>query len=163
MMTINPNIIFLDIDGPVIPGPLYFIDPSVSMKRSMVSTIGIACLTSMIRAAGCKIVCNTMHNSHYVEGRSIKDDLIRHGIDKDAFHSDWQTVFGQFNLSRSFSRMDAINEWLAPNGDHGWVCFDDEKFTIDKRLIHIDFDHGITYDKYRKALKVFGIRNTIIL
>lgn len=163
MNNIKPNIIFLDIDGPVIPGPLYFLDPSVAAKRSLVSTIAIACLSSLTRTVGCKIVCNTMHNSHYVEGRSIKDDLIRHGIDADAFHTDWQTVFGQFNLGRHFSRMDAINEWLTRNGNHDWVCFDDEKFTTDKRLIHIDFDHGITFDKYRKALKAFGIRQTIIL
>lgn len=169
------RVVFLDIDGPVIPTPMYFIDGMCSFDRSVVSTISIGWLRHLLKLSNAKIVCNSAHNYHETDvhdpikpSRDLKDDLIKHGIPEQYFHQDWRTKFPNPTVIKMSDhrsrRIIAIEEWLRDNGDADWVGFDDEPYTTDKRLVHIDFDRGIDVDAFKKACEVWNLdSNTYIL
>ena len=169
------KIIFLDIDGPVIPTPMYFIDNMCSFDRSVVSTIAIGWLRHLVRLSDAKIVCNSAHNyistgtsrSDTIE-RDLKQDLIRHGIPRDSFHENWRTKFPNPTVIKMSdhrsNRIIAIEEWIRENGETDWVGFDDEPYTTDSRLVHIDFDVGIDRDAFVKACEQWNLDpNTFVL
>ena len=157
------RIIFLDIDGPVIPLPLYNLNGHVSHERSHVSTCAIGLLTKMCQDHGALIVTNTAHNGHVRGGVvDLKTDLINHGLKPEFFHEKWHTNFNIEDWNgRITDRMLAINHWMAENGEVDWVCFDDIQFTQDKRLVLIDFYLGIDYNSYKQALGVWKIAQRI--
>jgi hypothetical protein len=161
------RVCFLDIDGPIISMGCYGVTPQASMLRTCMNQNAIGYLNMFLKLSGASLVTNSSHNYHEIKEpdfetgkfRDLKTDLIRFGVQKDAFHADWRTTFpecGHFS-GGSMNRMIAIEQWIAKNGDHEWCCFDDEIFIKDKRLIPIDFDHGITRDAVHRACGVFGI------
>jgi hypothetical protein len=149
------KILFLDIDGPVITTPCYFIDPECSMQRTVMSTHAIGYIKKLVREFGALVVLNTTHNIHDIEDpltsrmRTIKDDLIWWGMKEDEFHPDWKTEYpnpygAKFSENR---RARAVKNWLEKNGDHEWIAFDDEFFDAGNQYV-IDFDLGIDYNAY---------------
>lgn len=153
------RIIFLDIDGPVINTPCYWVDSRASTQRAIMNTQSIGILNQLCKIAGAKIVTNSTHNTWPVRetGRSLKQDLVKWGIPETNFHETWRTSYpwpkdriGATNRSR---RMWGIQEWIDEHGECDWICFDDEVFTDDPRLFVIDFDRGIDYDVYLNVLK----------
>jgi len=157
------NIVFLDIDGPVIPGPLYNISSNCSHNRSLMSQNAIGYLNRLCGITESLIVTNSSHNFHdTTRGEkiySLKDDLLFHGLKERYFHQNWHTEFPFVSSPWDYENFDhtrliAINKWLKENGDHQWVCFDDIKFTDDERLIVVDFDDGITKASVNQAIKL---------
>ena len=153
------KIIFLDIDGPMIPDPLYSINGQVSIQRSHMSTCAVGLLTRICEKYNALIVTNTAHNGHIRDGVfDLKTDLISHGLQPEFFHENWHTNFAIQDWDKGISdRMLAINHWISQNGESDWVCFDDIQFTQDKRLILIDFHLGIDYNSYKSALEIWKI------
>ena len=172
-MNDKKRIIFLDIDGPVISTGCYGVTSLASNLRACMNQSAIGYLNMLCDHAKAKIVTNTSHNYHEVKNndgeggfRDLKTDLIRWGVKDHLFHEDWRTDYPYPERFSSggyadFPRQTAIHTWLEKNGDHDWVCFDDAKFTEDKRLILIDFDHGITRDSIMRACGIFGIEKLI--
>lgn len=161
------RIVFLDIDGPIINTPMFYLHPGASMQRTALNTQAIAYVARLCKIANALVVFNSTHNTHDVpdpmtgDMRTIRTDMIRWGLNPNFIHTDWCTDYPQ----RYDGRLRPIQRWIDkqiaknPDVDYDWVCFDDEKFTDDKRLIVIDFDKGIDYTAYRKAAKVWGFRN----
>lgn len=153
------NIIFLDIDGPVISEPQYYIDPECSINRTVVNTSAIGWLNYLCRNCDSKIVTNSSHN--YVEGNdtrgTLKEDLIKHGIPEQFFHENWRTRYP--GTSGDHRRLDAILIWIEENkGDEevNWIAFDDDPFTTDKRLCLVRFSEGIVYSTFLKAHRLLA-------
>lgn len=157
----SERVIFLDIDGPMIPLPAFFIDIEASMQRRVMSNMAVACLNRLCKVSGAKIVTNTMHNYVSVEGdMNVKDSLIFHGIDECHFHKNWRTTFPVDPLTnKNVRRIDGVHTWLEENGDVDWICFDDDYFTTDERLIVVHYTYGITYSEYLKATKFWDIED----
>lgn len=157
------RIIFLDIDGPTIPWPLYLLNGSVSQDRSHMSTCAMGLLIKMCKDHKALIVTNTAHNG-FKRGDiiDIKTDLINHGLKEEYFHENWHTNFNIEDEDHRISdRMIAINHWIYENGEVDWVCFDDIEFTQNNRLVLIDFYLGIDYNSYKSALEVWKIAQPI--
>jgi hypothetical protein len=157
------RIIFLDIDGPIINTPCYYLDSEASMQRTVMNTQALGYVVRLAKIGNAKIVTNSSHNYADVGCRTLKDDLIKWGIKEEYFHKNWRTEYpnpktGKFSASSANRRMIAIENWQDDNGEADWVAFDDENFTDNKRLILIDFDRGIDYSAYRKAAKVWHFR-----
>jgi hypothetical protein len=154
------KIIFLDIDGPVIPTTVSIYN---SMFRLKHNSNAIIYLNKLCKKTGAKIVTNTMHNiNDYVDG-NIKDDLIKWGIKEEYFHESWKTIFPLINYKeinskiRGIGRLHAIDLWLVEQKDiDNWVCFDDRYFTTLPNLIHIEDGLGIKKEHYDYALKFLG-------
>lgn len=142
------RIIFLDIDGPVIPISCYYINRNCSFDRNPVSTIAIGELLRLIELSGAKIVYNTTHNRNYDKLRADLHWLAPH-------------VVGRTNYP-DVARHLAVTQWLSQNQCDEWVAFDDVKFTGDPRLIHIDVRLGINADSVDQVLKMWGIEDKAI-
>lgn len=163
------RIIFLDVDGPLIPSPLYFLDTNMSVGRSIFSTVAVGLVVKLAKDANAKIVFNSTHNDHSFEDPltakewTLRHDAIRHRIPEDLIHEDWRTGFPN-KIQRKFSessgpvRLRAIEEWISRNGETEWVVFDDEPIRSERAIL-IDFDRGITVDEYLRARELFGLEN----
>ena len=101
------KVIFLDIDGPIINTPMYFLDPNCSVHRTQMNTQAIAYVVKLASFAGAKIVCNSTHNTHDIENpltgklTNVKEDLIYWGVPLNLFHDDWKTTYPYPNLEVS--------------------------------------------------------------
>ena len=152
----KPNLIFLDIDGPVITEPCFYIDPTgASIERTVMSTHAIGYLKELLRQTNSKIVMNSTHNTHDIEDpltgqmRNIKMDLIYWGMKEEEFHPNWKTEFPNPKGAK-FSenwRLKAVSNWLEAHGDHVWIAFDDEYFHSENQYV-IDFNLGIDYNAF---------------
>jgi hypothetical protein len=159
----KPNLIFLDIDGPIINTPCFYIDPEASVSRTVMNTQAIGYVKRLVEKCGALVVLNTTHNVHDIEDpltakiTNIKTDLIKWGMKDYEFHSDWQTEYpyptnGKMSEHR---RWTAVKNWLAKNGDHNWIAFDDDLFHNQNQYL-IDFRLGIDYDAYKWAVEKFN-------
>jgi hypothetical protein len=157
-----PRIIFLDIDGPVIPGHLYDVDPVAPYHRLLFDRNAIARLNRLCAAAGARIVTNSMHNFDLMSNRSLRDDLVAWGVDPRYIHANWRTSFPMVNYAsnpnprRGWGRWLGISKWIEHNGECDWVCFDDRSWTDDPRLVLVDFEHGITDANVAEAVRQFA-------
>lgn len=159
----KPRCLFLDIDGPIINTPCYYVDPECSINRSVMNTQAIGYVKRLVEKCGALVVLNTTHNVHDIEDpitskvTDIKTDLIKWGMKAHEFHSDWKTEYPN-PLNRKMSqhpRLTAVNNWLAKNGDHDWIAFDDDLFHTQNQYL-IDFELGVDYNAYRWAVEKFN-------
>lgn len=152
--------LFLDIDGPVIDLATYKKSPHISYFRVEGNKTAIANIVKLCNEYDLQIVTNSTHNYYDVYDADLKDDLVRWGIPEECFHTDWRSVFPNVNYKqlqstvRGIGRLYAINEWLARHPGYDWICFDDRKFTDDKRLIHISRLDGVDDMYYKQAADV---------
>lgn len=149
------KIIFLDIDGPIINTPCYYVDPECSINRSVMNTQAIGYVKEIVRKCGALVVLNTTHNVHDLEdpltGKivDVKTDLIKWGMKEHEFHSDWKTEY-PYPLNGKMSehrRWTSVKNWLEKNGDHDWIAFDDDLFHSQNQYL-IDFELGIDYNAF---------------
>lgn len=157
------RILFLDIDGPMIPGGMFFIDPMSSHDRKF-SPISVAIVNRICNQSGAKIVFNTYHNT---AGGALLADSVREGIKLSYIHE-----FGPMTLyphgirgvtsMDMHDRMAAITQWQEVNGEADWIAFDDSKFTTDERLGLVDFDTGISPKHYDLAANRWNLKPFLI-
>jgi HAD domain in Swiss Army Knife RNA repair proteins len=168
------RIIFIDIDGPIINTPCYFLDGQCSMERTVMNTQALGYIADLVKSSGAKIVTNSTHNTHDVvdlltgQNRTLKHDLVKWGLDTVWFHDNWHTSYpfakgAKFSEYTSHQRLKAIEQWQEENGESDWICFDDEPFTEDPRLIVIDFDLGIDEQVWRTARDFWGLKTQNII
>ena len=154
------KIIFLDIDGPMIPDNMFFVNEHASLQRC-ISPISVAIINRLCEKTDAKIVTNSTHNyydigifgdtGNLIGSRDLRTDLIAAGIKEEFIHSDWRTIYSASSHDRKY----AIDTWLEKNTEenaHAWICFDDLLFTEDKRLILVNSEHGISYENYNRAI-----------
>ena len=153
------KIIFLDIDGPIIP---ITVDPYDSLFRLKHNYDSILYLNNLCFRTGAKIVTNSMHNYEDFRDGTLKDDLIKWGIKPEYFHDEWKTIFPHIDYSkvtskvRGIGRLIAINHWLSFYDTDKWVCFDDRLFTDLPNLIHIEDGLGIKETHFQRAMDILG-------
>jgi hypothetical protein len=185
-MTEKTRIVFLDVDGPLIPSYQYINNRMASYERNF-SPICVNIVKMIVDPNGqwklgvdplekyrdpkrhppVKIVMNTYHNQHPTE---LWAALREFGL-TEYMHTNWQTSYPQFNSQYGANRMYAIDGWLKVNsdtvlndydGDFDWIALDDENFTNDARLFLIDFDLGITVKTYNAIAADWNLRPFII-
>lgn len=154
------NLIFLDVDGVVIPSSMLLYDRNAYSNRTMSNT-SIGVLNWLCTKADAKIVTNSTHNSQTIFGKTLKDSFIENGILETNFHQDWKTTF---SISCD-SKYNAIQYWLNKNHmeNERWIAFDDMQFTKSHNLILIDPDDGLLLHHAKKALIKFGIKISTVL
>lgn len=171
------KIIFLDMDGPVIPTPMFSISGDCSIGRTALSTVAIGWLLWLHKFTGALIVTNSAHNYHNVadmDHRSLRADLITHGLPLEMFHDDWRTGYPNRISRGGPRRIAAVTEWLAKNREYdeegrpldvNWVAFDDDLHGYGygandawhPRLVPIDFHVGIDVKSVRHALTILDM------
>lgn len=159
------KVIFLDIDGPMIPYTSFLFN----VKASFDQILDERCckvLRLIIDNSGAKIVFNTTHNTmldRQVNRKGVENTpgLIQRFVDAgfgddihEALHTDYPNV----------NRLDAINNWLQKNQTPNmlWVALDDAKIDH-KRAFLVHPDHGIGIDAYNHCANYLMFKKFIVL
>ena len=163
------RIIFLDVDGPIIPGTSYLYQDNPS-DRQIFDPRCTAIVREICIASGAEIVMNTTHNNtwSYDEGDvviarhetpGLRDRLVEAGLGEFLHDASPRTGYG---LGDRPSRIDAINTWLSQNGDANWIALDDAPIDSE-RAFRISFEHGVDMAAYNHAAKWFDFKNAMVL
>jgi hypothetical protein len=151
------RVVFLDIDGPVIPFSMFLINPMASADR-ILAPIPLAVLRVLCEKSGALVVFNSTHNQSWDDIPDIDEQMIAYGFSADFIHSDMKTKYP------TLSREDAVLEWLSrhPNIDD-WIAFDDARFTDAENLIWVDPDAGLHLGHLNKALDRWSCSQFLVL
>lgn len=153
------KVIFLDIDGPMIPYTSFLFNNMASFDQEL-DTRCVAVLRKIIDASGAKIVFNTTHNRHLHQEDGFPgliNQFVAAGFGDD-LHEDMHTVYPDVD------RLTAINEWLDRNKTDNmlWVALDDVKIDH-KRAFLVNADHGIGIDAYNHCAKWLMFKTFVVL
>jgi hypothetical protein len=118
------SIIFLDVDGPMIPVKAYYL-PNQSKPARMFDPCAVGMLNDLLKNTNSRIVMSSIHRLHGLQ--YIKDLLTKNGIDPKFLHTDWTTP--QIVTTRSGE----IQLWLDDHNVEHYIAIDDE--TLDESLV----------------------------
>lgn len=140
------KVIFQDVDGPLIPGRLYYAQHA-HMNADFIwlyDPVAVGMLREICTRRGVKIVYSTAHNE---EDPNMMRYKARVNGMEDLLHEDCQTKF----RSEMFSKQDAIVEWLRRHPEvDSWLCIDDEDVFRGPHPQHVkvEFSVGLTIDNF---------------
>ena len=144
-------IVLLDIDGPVIPATQMLVDPMSCCDRIVPRTT-VAVLNRLCERTGALIVFNSTHNVPWEWAPDIADALVSAGLYRRHVHPTHDRT-----AYPDVPRAQAASDWLAAHPEvDDWIAFDDDRFTDDERLIHVDPDFGLGLAHLNRALFRFG-------
>lgn len=149
------RLIFLDIDGPMIPSGMFLIDRDASYKR-VYSPIAVGVINHLCHETKAKIVFNTTHNmfDNPFTNKSVIEDSIDQGIKRGHLFNN-----GSKTKYPDIPRLDAIKLWLKEHEmteeNAVWIAFDDVDFKHDN-LILVDYDVGLTPQHLNEGIKKLG-------
>lgn len=139
-------VIFLDIDGPMIPARSFIFDINPSFNQ-ILDAMCVKVLRAIIDRTNAQIVFNTTHNRTLFQSEYGPGLLARFadaGFSHD-IHDDNHTIYPDVD------RTTAIREWLSRHPDvKNWVAFDDVEISDDRAFL-TDPDHGIGWGEYQHA------------
>jgi hypothetical protein len=143
------KIIFLDIDGPMIPGRAYTIAGHTKPLVMKFDPVAVGLLNNFCRTRNWQIV---IHSSwvRIMGGMKTYEHCLAEGLDKELFHKD---AYCDENENWRYTR---VAKWLHehPETTH-YLILDDEPYKVDlvtkyphpedmeKHLVLIDFEEGM--------------------
>lgn len=152
------KVIFLDIDGPMIPATMFLVDRMASFNRVFPVTT-VAVVNELCERTGAKIVFNTTHNRPFPDVPNIDAALVRHGLCESHLHpTDRHTNYP--DIARDL----AVKEWLARHPEvREWVALDDVRCADDDHMILVDGDAGLHVGHLNDAIHRLGGKPVLIL
>lgn len=146
------KVIFLDIDGPMIPLRCYV--GNLAGAPEQFDPLAVRMLNHLIALSGAKIV---MSSAWAVGGYSyINRVLQENGIHPKHLHKDWITP-----RDGKYSRQEEIQRWLDkhPEVTH-YAALDDDPVDRLPGGVQIDFEDGFRIADFRKAVKLLGVTDS---
>lgn len=141
------KIIFVDVDGPMIPVRAYFL-PRQTKPATIFDPLAVAMLNRLIVDSDAKLVISSTIRS---KGRDFVVALLfKNGIDPSHLHYDWCTK-GKFTSQR----MHEIKWWYEdhiPEVTH-YVALEDEDLDVDfvPNAVKADTNEGFSFRNYLEA------------
>lgn len=146
-MKLRNNIVFLDFDGPIIPGRSWAINPGAIMKTA--DQLAGALINHVLKEFDVKIVISSTWRR---DGLDVcKEVLTDAKIDITRIHEDWKTPIGD-------KREEAILEWVENHKDEviNWVAIDDARMKLDpKNYLQVSYRDGFLYNDYDRLREKF--------
>ena len=151
------KILFVDVDGPLIPASQFLIDKFASIERR-IPPLTVAILNKICQETGALVVMNTTHNRTYSDIWDIAVAMKDAGFDPSFFHpTSRKTAYPET------SRSDAVSSWLAKHSEvDDYVCIDDVKCASDDHMLLIDPDIGLTIAGMNEVIERFGGKPFIV-
>jgi hypothetical protein len=151
------RIVFLDIDGPIIPYSMFLIERMCSWHR-VIPAIPVAVVREICKRGDAKVVFNTTHNNAIDGVDDIEVAIVKAGLPEDMIHADMKTKYP------SIPRDLAVLEWLSRHSEvTDWIALDDAKFTDKDNLIWVDPDAGLHLGHLNTALGRWGCPQFLVL
>ena len=154
------NIVFLDIDGPMIPARALFMQEQTEGYPTRFDPCAVGLLNELCKRADAKIVIHSHWRKsfwHLENVPDIKKHLIEQGISEEHFHD-----VHLCPRKLTSDRWHDINMWVDDCDEDidGFVILEDEEphehFRHIHNLVAIDYDEGFTFERFNAALKVLG-------
>lgn len=144
------KVVFLEIDGPIIPAAMYLVSRMCSYERIM-SLQAVAVVREICKISGAKLVINSTHNREFANVPGIEEMLVRHGMPAEGFHPDSRTSYP--GIPRDL----AVTKWLAEHPEvTDWVALDYVDFPDIENFIYVDPDCGLGTAHLNQALGALG-------
>lgn len=151
------KIIFQDVDGPLIPGRMYYAKHATyshDLGAFLYDPVAVGMIRELCRKHGAKVVYNTAHNE---EDFNLMRYKARVNDMEDLLHDDCRTDFVLNQEDEIPSRRAAIERWLARHPEvTSWVVIDDESNIHPTRQVTIDFNLGMTINSFFKAEEILS-------
>lgn len=147
------KVIFIDIDGPMIPLRAYSLPENHMTIVARFDPVAVAMVNRLVTEADAKIVISSTWRQQGWDKIAL---LLRlNGIPLHHCHADWRTPY---NGDAGQRRADEILEWL---GDHPeithWVAFDDEPVP-EPGGVQCTMDDGLQWAHFDKARGLLGLK-----
>ena len=145
-------ILFLDIDGPMIPARSFIFNHLASINQELDETC-VKILLKIIEENDIQIVLNTTHNLHLEPDPSLGSPGLLNVFEEVGLakylHPSISTDYPHI-----YPRILAINKWLNDNPGHlnNWIAFDDAEIPHERAYL-TSFDHGIGIGEFIHARK----------
>lgn len=165
------RILFLDIDGVLLPGRANWLPTQTKPIHTVFDPCAVAIVNRICKDTGAQIVIHSSWVrsmalvSAHCEGQpaTVKEHMINQGINPQYFHEDdicpWKM---------SGDRWNAIYSWLNSHHDvDSWVAVDDEPCTDPDYMLEThpgglfvwtNFDDGITMNDYDNIISHYRER-----
>lgn len=144
------KVIFLDVDGPMIPVRAYHL-PNQTKPASVFDPIAAAMLDKLIKMSGAKLVISSTWQINGLDG--VKELLSKNGIDPAHLHEDWATKSAGRSKFSSM-RCNEIKWWLDDHPEvEAWVALDDEELDFEQVQFAVKAStyDGLSYRNYLEA------------
>ena len=157
-----PNIIFVDIDGPLFPGKmnLFSVNRRITQAklneaRPMFDPFAIQAHNLWARYSNAKIVLSTNWVNH-ISVDAVKEIMRQNGLAFD-YHTEIITP-----KKLTSSRSNEISFWLNENKYKNFIAVDDDPSCkyLDKPRggwIDVDFAEGLSYKNFLEGCELLGI------
>ena len=151
------KVLFVDIDGPLIPGRAYMLPGNMKPLRTgpfvqAFDPVAVSLLNSLAKDRDYRFVLHTSW-LRVIGPRETLDHCVQQGLSHAYFHDDpW------CNPEISW-RYDRLAEWLARHPEvNSYAIIDDDPYKqgdtegvdVGKNLILVDFEEGLTMRNYRQ-------------
>lgn len=140
------KVLYLDIDGPLVPGFSFF-RPGRGLLRY--STDNVEFLMNMCEELGVKIVISS---SKRINKQKLFKELESNGFDLSVLHDDWCIDLPIDNRSAR------IRDHLARNDIDAYASLDDESLDDDIINVQVNFFDGVLMEHVACMYIVFGSR-----
>ena len=153
------KVLFLDIDGPMIPHRAYLLPDNHTRLVRLFDPVAVAMVLHLVVKAPAKLVISSAWAMHEGSLDRLIEDFAINGIRFSRYvHADWRTPRGGTLETRS----DEILAWLAkhPEVTH-WTALDDEETPAPGGVL-CDFTDGLLMRHFDQAGDLLGIDNRIL-
>lgn len=143
------NIIFLDVDGPLIPGRMYYSPHATFDKQRglfLWDHVAVGMIIELCKKHHAKVVFNTAHNERDSNLMHRKANL--NGLSSEFIHEDCRTLY----MINDSTKREAISAWMSDH-THEYeyhVVIDDDILNI-KNHVKVDFNIGMTIENFFEA------------
>ena len=164
----STKIIFLDLDGPMIPSRAYLLENQTGVNQKMPEDKQLGCVVTVFDPVAVGIINNlcaerdwkiVLHSSwvRITGGEKTLEHCIKQGLKAEHFHE--EHPFCDEDENWRFTR---IAKWLDKHPEcEQYVILEDEPYkadiynyphpkNIEKHLLLIDFEDGLLMSHYRK-------------
>lgn len=155
----SDRILFLDIDGVMIPATQLLVNPNSCWDRIFPATT-IAVLNEICKITKAKVVFNTSHNQKAKDVLDIEIALMNHGFKAEYIHpTDYKTLYP------TFPKAEAIQEWLLRHLEVGnkWVALDDTICAEPPHMVQVLASSGLDVDNANHVIHILGGSMIIML
>lgn len=154
----SQKIIFLDVDGTLIPTSMFLVT-SAATRECHIPDTHVALINELCHITGAKLVMNTTHSRPSQWVPSIIERLIEQGIKREYFHHTRPNT-----AYPNISRQEAISAWIhEEEGPVKWVALDDVFCAPETNMVRVDPNAGVTVADINSAIALLDCGDPIVV
>lgn len=154
------KVLFLDIDGPMIPGRSWVSQGKFDFSRDSgiydtFDPIAVDTINKLIDKTGLEIVVSSAWRNKGFD--YVMDVFEKNGLSPEHVHDDWRTIKWP-DPNEPFERDKEINEWLSRHPEVTLsAAIDDSQLSV-ANFVKVTFEDGMLSAQQSQLFSIFGIK-----